>query len=52
MDVKRKGNIRSIFTNKVDKLDEMDTFIGKHNLTNLAQEEIENMNYLNILTRN
>ena len=30
--------------NKIDNLDEMDTFLEKHNLLRLSQEETENIN--------
>ena len=32
------------YANKMDNLEEMDTFLKKHNLQRLNQEEIENMN--------
>ena len=35
---------KQLYANKVDNLEEMDKFLGKHNLPRLNQEEIENMN--------
>ena len=33
-----------LYANKMDKLEEMDKFVEKHNLPRLKQEEIENIN--------
>ena len=33
-----------LYLNKMDKLEEMDKFLEKHNLLRLNQEEIENIN--------
>ena len=33
-----------VYANKMGNLEEMDTFLGKHNLLRLNQEEIENIN--------
>ena len=33
-----------LYANKMDKLQEMDKFLEKHNLPRLNQEEIKNMN--------
>ena len=35
---------KQLYANKMDNLEEMDTFLEKHNLPRLNQEEIENMN--------
>ena len=35
---------KQLYANKMDNLEEMDTFLGKHNLPRLNQEEIENIN--------
>ena len=35
---------KQLFANKMDNLEEMDQFLGKHNLPRLNQEEIENIN--------
>ena len=35
---------KQLYANKVDKLEEMDKFLEKHNLPRLNQEEIENIN--------
>ena len=35
---------KQLYANKMDNLEEMDKFLGKHNLPRLNQEEIENMN--------
>ena len=35
---------KQIYANKMDKLEEMDKFLEKHNLLRLNQEEIENIN--------
>ena len=35
---------RQLYANKMDNLEEMDKFLGKHNLPRLNQEEIENIN--------
>ena len=35
---------KQLYANKMDKLEEMDTFLEKHNLPRLNQEEIENVN--------
>ena len=35
---------KQLYANKMDKLEEMDTFLEKHNLPRLNQEEIENIN--------
>ena len=34
---------KQLYANKMDKLEEMDTFLEKHNLPRLNQEEIENI---------
>ena len=34
---------KQLYANKMDKLEEMDKFLEKHNLLRLNQEEIENM---------
>ena len=33
---------KQLYANKMDTLEEMDTFLEKHNLLRLNQEEIEN----------
>ena len=35
---------KQLYTNKMDNLEEMDTFFGKHSLLRLNQEEIESIN--------
>ena len=35
---------KQLYANKMDNLEEMDTFLEKHNLLRLNQEEIENIN--------
>ena len=35
---------KQLYTNTMDNLEEMDTFLGKHNLPRLNQEEIETIN--------
>ena len=35
---------KQLYANKIDNLEEMDTFLEMHNLPRLNQEEIENMN--------
>ena len=35
---------KQLYANKMDKLEEMDKFLEKHNLQRLNQEEIENIN--------
>ena len=35
---------KQLYANKMDRLEEMDKFLEKHNLLRLNQEEIENMN--------
>ena len=35
---------KQLYANKMDNLEEMDTFLEKYNLPRLNQEEIENMN--------
>ena len=35
---------KQIYANKMDNLEEMDEFLGKHNLPRLNKEEIENIN--------
>ena len=35
---------KQLYANKLDKLEEMDKFLEKHNLLRLSQEEIENIN--------
>ena len=35
---------KQLYANKMDNLEEMDKFLGKHNLPRLNQEEIENIN--------
>ena len=35
---------KQLYANKMDNLEEMDTFLEKHNLSRLNQEEIENIN--------
>ena len=49
MDIKETQSIirdyyKQLYTNKVDNLEEMDTFLERYNLPKLNQEEIENMN--------
>ena len=34
----------NLYTNKMDNVEEMDTFLERYNLPRLNQEEIENMN--------
>ena len=34
---------KQLYANKIDNLEEMDEFLGKHNLPRLNQEEIENI---------
>ena len=36
---------KQLYANKMDKLEEMDKFLEKHNLLRLNQEEIENINW-------
>ena len=35
---------KKLYANEMDNLEEMDTFLEKHNLPRLNQEEIENVN--------
>ena len=35
---------KQLYSNKMDNLEEMDTFLETHNLPRLNQEEIENIN--------
>ena len=35
---------KQLYANKMDKLEEMDKFLEKHNLPRVNQEEIENIN--------
>ena len=35
---------KKLYAKKMDNLEEMDKFVGMHNLPRLNQEEIENMN--------
>ena len=35
---------KQLYANKIDNLEEVDKFLGKHNLLRLNQEEIENIN--------
>ena len=35
---------KQLYANKMENLEEMDKFLGKHNLPRLNQEEIENIN--------
>ena len=35
---------KQLYANKIDNLEEMDTFLEKHNLLKLNQEGIENIN--------
>ena len=35
---------KQLYANKMDTLEEMDTFLERYNLPRLNQEEIENMN--------
>ena len=35
---------KQLYANKMDNLEEMDTFLETHNLPRLNQEEIENIN--------
>ena len=35
---------KQVYVNKMDNLEEMDTFLEKHNLLRLNQEKIENIN--------
>ena len=35
---------KHLYAKKMDKLEEMDKFLEKHNLPRLSQEEIENIN--------
>ena len=35
---------KQLYDNRMDNLEEMDKFLGKHNLLRLNQEEIENIN--------
>ena len=35
---------KHLYANKMDNLEEMEKFLGKHNLPRLNQEEIENIN--------
>ena len=35
---------KQLYINKMDNLEEMDTFLEKYNLPRVNQEEIENMN--------
>ena len=34
---------KQLYANKIDNLEEMDTFLEKHNVLRLNQEEIENI---------
>ena len=38
------SDLKQIYANKMDNLEEMDKFLEKHNLPRLNQEEIENIN--------
>ena len=40
----RRDYYKKLYDNKVDNLEEMDTFLEKHNLPRLNQQEIENIN--------
>ena len=35
---------KQLYANKMDNLEEMDKFLGKHNVPRRSQEEIENIN--------
>ena len=35
---------KQLYANKMDNLEKMDKFFGKHNVPRLNQEEIENIN--------
>ena len=39
-----RGYYKQLYANKMDNLEEMDTFLEEHNLPKLNQEEIENIN--------
>ena len=39
-----RDNYKQLYVNKMDNLEEMDTFLEMHNLLRLNQEEIENIN--------
>ena len=39
-----KDYYQQLYANKMDNLEEMDTFLEKYNLLKLYQEEIENLN--------
>ena len=41
---------KQLYANKMDKLEELDKFLEKHNLLRLNQEEIENINRLITIT--
>ena len=40
----RRDYYKQLYTNKMDKLEEMGRFLERYNLRRLNQEEIENMN--------
>ena len=40
---KKKNYYKQLYANKMDNLEEMDTFLERDNLSRLNQEEIENM---------
>ena len=45
-----RDDYKQIYANKMDNLEEMDTFLETHNLLRLNQEEIETMNRPNTST--